>query len=264
MRDRLCVLGLNVPRSKPASRPLLLGPAVDGDIQVLLGAASPEDQRVDVVILSERGWNALQAFGVPSGWSALDRDRQRQVAALLAQEGARPGEIARWLGAPASARAEVWRWIALERRACPELRTAVEEGRLTLGHTRYLLGLPAEQQKVWTKACVRGGWSVHRLRAELRGGVTPGAPQASPDVAELERRLSAALGAAVGVDWPDDPRSRRQVTIDWFDVESLKGIFAKLAAGPEMAPQPAARRRLVIEVQSADELAALTDHLLAE
>lgn len=238
----------------------VLRPAEPGRF-ILIAGACPTDGGIRAIVLSETAVEQLSEL--PEGsWAAQALPAKIQIARLLAAEGARAAEVAVLLGQPRNV-PEVWRWIALGR-ASPALQSAIDSRRLTLGHARPLLALPHAQQEDWVTRAVRGRWSVRQLTQQLAGGGTAPAAESSPDLAQLESQLSQQLGAGVRIDWAATTGEGRALRIEWFDIEALKGVLARLAEGPEQlhAPAGTARRELVIPVADATELGALTDHLL--
>ena len=248
-------------RSWPASAPTLVErlsePAGLARYRLLAGAA-PTDGTVRAKVISDpeavRVLAALASSSTP-----VDRPNQIRIAAALSPHMNAP-QLAGLLGHRDPA--EVWRWCALGR-AHSALRDAIANGELTMGHARYLLGLPQSVQAAWTVRATRGRWSVRKLIAAMRQ--LPTAPEpSSADIQALETRISEQLGAATRVHWADSPEGMRKLSISWFDVESLKGILSQLSNGPDMeaAQPPVKARQLDIHLQTADELSALTQHLL--
>lgn len=242
-----------------ANAPVLVTPMGPAQYRLLAGPF-PERASQSVCCLTDpKVITAVEGFSATA--EPVSRDQKMRLAVLLAPH----------LRAPAIAAllehrdpTEVWRWGALGR-ASAALREAVFAGHLTATHARPLLGLSMAQQEEWAARAIRGRWSVRQLTAAIRRN---GAGQAdrsagSADLHALETVLGERLGTAVRVNWPEDPAAQRSLIIDWYDVESLKGILSQLAAGPEIGDEAvqALRRQLVIPVQNADELAALTGHL---
>lgn len=248
-------------RTWPAGTPTLVAPvkgATAGARYRLLAGPAPTDATVRARCLTDAG--AIQALEALASDSApIDRLRKLRLAATLS-----PHLNAPQLAALLEHRdpAEVWRWGALGR-AHSTLREAVLAGELTMGHARYLLGMSQGEQSDWTTRARRGRWSVRKLATAIRQGGGAEAPS-SADIQAVETRIGERLGATVRVHWPDDPVATRKLVIDWYDVESLKGILTQLAAGPEIdaAQAPVQARQLVIPLQNSDELSALTQHLL--
>lgn len=263
MRIRLTAAQLTPDR--PARRygpgaPTLVAPS-GADRYRLLAGPAPGAERTTAWCVSEpQAIAALEELDATTG--TLDRPQQIRTAAALAPHLRAP-QLAALLGHRDPA--EVWRWGALGR-AHPKLRDAILDGKLRMTHARPLLRLPPAAQAEWAARALRGRWSVRQLTAAIRRENGPAAAEApsSADIRALEDRVGERLGTTVKLLWPDDPAAPRSLVIDWFDVEALKGILAQLAAGPELTGQPlqVQARQLVIALQNADELSALTQHLL--
>lgn len=106
--------------------------------------------------------------------------------------------------------------------------------------------------------------------ADIYGGAggqgwTPATPSpAAADTKHLEDQLGQRLGSPVRLEWPDAPGTRALI-IGYSDMETLKGVLQELARGPEGTGHlGSAMRSLRIEIADADELDALTGHLLGE
>lgn len=250
-------------RMYPSGAPTLVclaSPPSRGRYRLLAGPAPGADPVKARCIKDPEAVAALDA--IAGSVEPLDRAGKMRLAEALS-----PHVRAPQLAALLDHRdpAEVWRWGALGR-AHPKLRDAILAGQLRMAHARHLLSMAHEAQADWTTRALRGRWSVRKLTAAIRQehGAAAGVPS-SADIRSLETTLGDRLGAPVRLVWPDDPTAQRRLEIDWFDVESLKGILGQLAAGPEQLDEPLQmlRRRLVIDVQNSGELAALTDHLLS-
>lgn len=240
------------------SAPLLVAPAAPGKYRHIAGRIPDSEPFPARLIEDPLTIEAIDAFSASTGPVTLGQ-KMRLASLLFAH-----------LKAPAIAAllnhrdpAEVWRWAALGQ-ASPALRDAVLSERLTITHARPLLALPHQDQEAWVNRAVRGRWSVRRLTMAIKresAGQPP--PVESADIQALQNTLGERLGTSVQVCWPEDPAGARAFVIDWYDVESLKGILAQLAAGPDMnaPPSQSVRRQLVIPLQNADELEALTGHL---
>ena len=119
----------------------------------------------------------------------------------------------------------------------PEVQDAVEAGRITEGHGRAMLGLPAAGQRQLLALAIARGLSVRQveeLARRLRGESTT-APRAAaaarqPD-AEIERvedELRRSLGTKVRL-----ARSRRggRIIIEWYSDEELERLYERLTGG---------------------------------
>lgn len=151
--------------------------------------------------------------------------------------------------------------MAAADKAGERLSGAVAKGLLPLAHTRLLSKLPAAEQTRWTEKAIAGHWSYRKLEQAMRDASSPTANESSPDLGAFTAQLAERLGTEVQLDWPDDPAKRR-LTLSWYGPEDLKGLFAKLAAGPDTAPGKPIRREFVLPLATIDELDALTAHLV--
>lgn len=263
MRTSIAHPSLTTPEplvSGAVSGPCLIArcPAAGSRAFTWVAGPAPQPQ---ALLVSEATTAFLAAMPSSGGsWSALPRPVQIRAAIALAADGVRPTEIARLLGHPNTP--EVWRWAALAE-AHPSLRDAVLDGSLTPGHLRPILRMPLSDQADWTARARRGRWSVRQLAAAVKSANSPAPAFSSADVQSVENALTAQLGCGVRLKWSDAPGAMHSLSIDWCDVESLKGVIERLAAGPEASAQrPVIARQLVIALANAEELGALTDHLI--
>lgn len=177
----------------------------------------------------------LRAKGVPS-------------VAVAAALGLRPWAISRFAAAHGTGE---------------RLATALARGVLPLAHTRLLAKMTPAAQTEWTERAIAGKWSFRRLDREIREATSPSAKAASPDMGAFVGQLRDRLGTEVRLEWPENAAQRRLI-LDWYGPEDLKGLLAKLAAGPETTAGASIRRELVLNLTSMDELDALTGHLLEQ
>jgi ParB family chromosome partitioning protein len=120
-----------------------------------------------------------------------------------------------------------------------EVQIFVEEGELSGGHARALIGLEDERYAAHLAArAVSDGWSVRqmedavRVRKEMESGL-PG--RAGPvkvirpvEIIELEKRLGDRLGANVKINY----RSQKgKVEIKFGSVEELERLYRVITAG---------------------------------
>jgi hypothetical protein len=153
-------------------------------------------------------------------------------------------------------------WARLS--ANPELIEAVEAGRVSFGHARYLLSAPMSRRVALLDSCIAHGWTVKHLRQILSGGGSAGLPAATEaDLANYRRNLEEALGTQVGVDWRP---KRRSVRIAWHDVPTLQGVLERIVRDrPNREAAAISRQRwLVFPVVDADELDELFGHLVSD
>jgi ParB family transcriptional regulator, chromosome partitioning protein len=142
-------------------------------------------------------------------------------------------EIADQVGKARSTIANTLRLLDLD----SQVQDAIEAGRITEGHGRALLGLPAGAQRQLLGLAVARSLSVRQveeLARRLRDG-TAGSPRAAaagrqPD-AEIERvedELRRSLGTKVRL-----ARSRRggRIIIEWYSDEELERLYERLTGG---------------------------------
>lgn len=110
----------------------------------------------------------------------------------------------------------------------------VVEGKLTAGHARALLVLPdPKQQEQWAARAVQDSLSVRQLErlVTLATGVrrrvqrSTRVKSASPEVREMEEKLSRALGTKVRI-WGNQLGGH--ITIEFYSLEDLERITARL------------------------------------
>jgi ParB family chromosome partitioning protein len=131
------------------------------------------------------------------------------------------------------------------------VQEAVAEGRLTAGHARALLPLPAEEQERLAAQVVEEGLSVRRIEQLVQQRATAaeaatappatapgdtaaaGKPRASlsADDSALQRGLEEALGTPVSLQ-----RRRRgggRLIVDFYSDEELDALYSRLG-GPDL------------------------------
>lgn len=192
-----------------------------GVIQPLV--VRPDGENRYIIIAGERRWRAAQKAGlheVPVVVSQADSSRHLVLALVenmqredlnpveeaagyqeLAQRyGLSHGQIAEQVGRSRSAVANAVRLLALPESVLALLR----QGELSAGHGRALVG--AEDPSALAREVVAKALSVRELEARVssqrtgtprRADQEAGRSQKSADVAEMERRLEAALGLQV-------------------------------------------------------------------
>lgn len=136
-------------------------------------------------------------------------------------------EAASRVGKSRSAVANALRLLGLT----PAARKLVEAGKLSAGHARALLPLPASVQERAAEAVVNGGLSVRqtealakRLSAEEKA---PKKPAAGPDyAAEAQKDLSSKLGRGVRI---VTGRKKGRIELEYYGVDDLNDLLDALA-----------------------------------
>jgi ParB family chromosome partitioning protein len=151
---------------------------------------------------------------------------------LLQDHGLTQEEIAKRVGKERSTVANGLRLLKLP----DEVRDAVRDGRLDMGHARALLGLDeAEAIRKAAQRAIRDGLSVRATEALVRdlgkGGKKKGdaaSPGESPAVRDLTQRLQRRLGAKCRV----VPRSQQagRLEIEYTSLDELDGILGRIGA----------------------------------
>ena len=116
----------------------------------------------------------------------------------------------------------------------PAVRTALAEGRLTVGHAKALVGLSPAHQRELGDRIARDGLSVRhveRLARDLRAGASGRVepvvePGDDPDSRRLEQRLEEHLGVPVRLRARGDGSG--QLTLEFGTLDILAGLLDRL------------------------------------
>lgn len=202
------------------------------------------------IVAGERRWRAAQRAGlkeVPVFVKELN-SADAYLAALienLHREDLNPIESARGFAQAMEARGDSQEAFAkaigkdrstvanaLRLLKLPEVVLGmVEDGRLSEGHGRALLGAhDAATIKRLAHEAVKKEWSVReterQVRAAARGGSgAPATPAKSANVRDLEGRLSRALGARVTV---EDKKGKGKLVVAYSSYDELDRILAHI------------------------------------
>jgi ParB family chromosome partitioning protein len=119
----------------------------------------------------------------------------------------------------------------------PATRQLVDDGRLTTGHARALLGLGLDEAAAIDRAArqvvdralsVRATEAlVKKLRSPSRGRSRASAPQKSASVRDLEERLTRSLGGPVAIT-EDAPGKAGVIAIRYLDLDHLERLLDRL------------------------------------
>jgi ParB family transcriptional regulator, chromosome partitioning protein len=152
---------------------------------------------------------------------------------LLTDHGLTQEQVAQRVGKERSTVANALRLLKLPE----EVRDAVRDGQLDMGHARALLGLEeAEAIRKAAARAIREGLSVRATEALVRSLTskrsdkhTPGANQAeTPAIRDLTQRLQRRLGARCRVVPKTNVAGRLEV--EYSSLDELDGILAKMGA----------------------------------
>lgn len=225
-----------------------------GIIQPLVVRRRDDDPTQYEIIAGERRWRASQRAGVKevpvvvrestsdeAFELALVENLQRQdldpvetalaYQKLLADHDWTQDELATRIARDRSTISNTLRLLTLP----TEVQTLVAEQRLSEGHARAVLSAqqPTEIVRL-ARMAVEKGWSVRQMEAAARRKERPEKPAApakettrSPNLLDLEKRLSAALGVPVAVR-PDASGKRGTVEVAWDDLDQLDRFVEKV------------------------------------
>jgi ParB family chromosome partitioning protein len=205
------------------------------------------------IIAGERRWRAAQQAGlreVPIFVHDLDDEGAFEAALVenLQREDLNPMETARAfqrlvddyghtqeaiatkVGKERSTVANALRLLKLPK----DVMDLVESGDLSEGHGRALLSAPnVSSMKKLARTAVSKGWSVREAERQIRrlargdgNGATPKKAGKSPNVRDLEDRLSRALGSSTKIH--ESGKERGQVRISYSSFDELDRIIEKL------------------------------------
>ena len=201
------------------------------------------------IIAGERRWRAARLAGlteIPAVIIEADDRKAMELAMIenLQREDLSPMEeaegykmlvedygltqeqAAQRVGKSRSAVANALRLLALS----PALRQMVEEGRLSAGHARALLPLPAALQEQAAATVLKNDLSVRQteqLVKRLQAAPKP-EKKVSPTVnyvAEAERELSGKLGRACRI---THGRKKGRIEIEYYGVDDLNDLLEAL------------------------------------
>jgi len=135
-------------------------------------------------------------------------------------------QIAQRVGKSRSDVANTMRLLRLE----PEIKQLINEGKISGGHGRALVGLPREQQLVVAKAIVEKGLSVRETEEAVASKAAKRKPRqkqtSSSRIKEAEEILSAALGSPVVV---KRQGTKGTISISFFGREDLERLIDIIA-----------------------------------
>lgn len=157
-------------------------------------------------------------------------ERARSFSRLIKEFGLKQAQVADKVGKSREYVANTLRILALPE----EILSALEQGKISEGHTRPLLMLtekPEEQivlfkEIIIKKLSVRDAESASRRVATDR--IRNKGKYLDPAILEMEKKLNDALGTRVKVDKTND--SGGTIKIDFFSSDDLRALLVKLGA----------------------------------
>ncbi len=227
-----------------------------GIIQPLVVRRADDDATEFEIIAGERRWRAAQRAGVrevpvvvrdtssdEAFELALVENLQRQdldpletaqaYRKLLDDHGWTQEVLADRIGKDRSTVSNTLRLLGLP----SEVQTLVAEQKLSEGHARAVLSAPSPAEVIrLARLAVDKGWSVRQAEAAARRREKPASDKPdeaaakeprSPNLLDLERRLSSALGMPVAVR-PDASGKRGTVEVSWDSLDQLDRLVDKV------------------------------------
>ncbi|MDP9353606.1 MAG: ParB/RepB/Spo0J family partition protein [Chloroflexota bacterium] len=188
-------------------------------------------QEVPIMLRSETGDNPL-LLALVENLQRADLSPLDEAAAyreLSRRFGLSTEEIATRTGKSRSAVANSIRLLDLT----PEVKDLLEQGRLSEGHARALLGLRDPQAQVQAAhLVVERGLNVRQtevLVKQLLGGGGERTPRpADPQMQDMEGRFRDALGTKVSLS--GSPRGGK-ITIHYYSEEELSALYEAIVGG---------------------------------
>lgn len=207
------------------------------------------------LVAGERRWRAVTRLGwkdVPALVREVD-DRTLLVLALVenlqraelgAMEeaagyqqlvdefGLSQKEVAEAVGRDRSTVANMLRLLQLP----ASVRGLVEEGSLSAGHARALLGAPASRMAELAREAVEKDWSVRETESEVRRSRPKKkrerkAKKEDPALKALETELERVLGTQVRIKRTRGG-SKGKIEVSFYDAEDFERVFELLAGTP--------------------------------
>ncbi len=177
----------------------------------------PDDKLLEVALIENIQREDLNPIEEAQAYRRLSEDLHLSQESIAAQVG--------------KDRATVANYIRLLRLPA-EVRTALSDGALSMGHARALLALPdeADQRRVGRVVIARG-LSVRDTEALVRHETTPKAaatepPKVDANTRAAEEQLKLALGTRVRI----VRRGRRgRIEVDFTSEEELQRLYERLA-----------------------------------
>jgi ParB family chromosome partitioning protein len=152
---------------------------------------------------------------------------------LMDEFEASQAEVAQLVGKDRSTVANALRLLRLP----PEIRSLVEDSKLTEGHARALLSLADERDMLrLARAAVASEWSVRQIEARVRLGRNGAAVRRAiaRNLLPEHRRVEDALRKRLGTDVRLTPRRRGRgfLTVNFYSNEDLARLLELILGEP--------------------------------
>jgi len=111
---------------------------------------------------------------------------------------------------------------------CPEVQQLVRDGKISMGHARVLVTLPANRQKKLAQTIQNEDLSVRateRRAQKTKKTKSPSTSEPDPDLARLQQRLSDHLGCPVTL---RPGRKGGNLVLHYSSDDSLQGLLERL------------------------------------
>lgn len=158
-------------------------------------------------------------------------DRAFALRGLVDRFGLTQEQVAKRIGFDRATVANFLRLCDLE----PEIAQLLSSGKLSAGHGRALLGLPAGEERVRAaQAAAQFAWSVRKLEEIARTRTTEkqidNETTTNPRdavIRDLERQLGQHLGTKVNI-VADKQGKRGRVILEYYGIDHFDGLLAKM------------------------------------
>ncbi|MDE0153888.1 MAG: ParB/RepB/Spo0J family partition protein [Gammaproteobacteria bacterium] len=111
---------------------------------------------------------------------------------------------------------------------CPEVQQLVRDGKISMGHARVLVPLPANRQKKLAQSIQDEDLSVRateRRAQKTKKAKSPSASEPDPDLMRLQQRLSDYLGCSVTL---RPGKKGGNLVLHYSSDDSLQGLLERL------------------------------------
>lgn len=205
-----------------------------------------QDESTYEIIAGERRWRAAMIAGLTEVPCLINQYSDQQAAAitlieniqrqdlslleeangyqrLLTEFHFNQNEVATLVGKSRSHIANLLRLLTL----CPYIQGLINQGQLSLGHARMLVGLDEPLQIQLGKQVILHHWSVRKLEEEVRNAKQPPQTTASDrDIARLETHLSEQFGAPVQL--LCDTSQGGWLKLKFYNNDTLAGLLERM------------------------------------